>query len=49
MAASGNPAKQLGIDHFTGSLQKGKNADIAVIAPDCLTVQATYIQGRKVF
>ena len=49
MAASGNPAKQLGIDHFTGSLQKGMNADIVVIAPDCLTVQATYIQGRKVF
>lgn len=49
LSLSANPAKQLKIDHSTGSLQKGKDADIVVVAPDCLTVQATYIQGRKVF
>lgn len=49
LTLSFNPAKQLKIDHLTGSLQKGKDADIVVIAPDYLTVQATYIQGRKVF
>ena len=38
-ALSVNPSKQLKIDQWTGFLQKGKNADIVLIAPDHLTVQ----------
>ena len=49
LTLSVNPSKQLKTDHWTGSLQKGKNADIVVIAPDCLTVRETWISGRKVF
>ena len=49
LALSVNPSKQLKIDQWTGSLQKGKNADVVVIAPDCLTVQKTCINGRIVF
>lgn len=49
LTLSVNPSKQLKIDQWTGSLHKGKNADIIVIAPDRLTVRETYINGRKVF
>ena len=49
LALSVNPSKQLKIDQWIGSLQKGKNADVVVIAPDCLTVQKTCINGRIVF
>jgi len=46
--ASLNPARFLGIDAVTGSLESGKLADFAVINDDyeCL---ATYISGKKVY
>ncbi|MCQ2353030.1 MAG: N-acetylglucosamine-6-phosphate deacetylase [Victivallaceae bacterium] len=49
LSLSANPAKQLKIDAETGSLQVGKLADIAVLAPDRLTVKATYLAGKKIF
>lgn len=49
LALSANPAKQLKISHMTGTLETGKNADITVIAPDRLTVEATFINGEKVY
>ena len=49
LTLSVNPSKQLKINQWTGSLQKGKNADIVVIAPDYLTVQETYVRGKKLF
>lgn len=49
MTASGNPAKQLGISGFTGSLAVGMDADIAVLRSDRLSVQASYLQGKKIY
>ena len=49
LTLSVNPSKQLKIDHWTGSLQKGKKADIVVIAPDYLSVQETYIGGKLIY
>lgn len=48
-----NPAKQLGIGHRTGSLEIGKDADIAVwsghpFAPETICLQ-TWIDGEKYF
>jgi imidazolonepropionase-like amidohydrolase len=48
-----NPAKQLGIGHRTGSLEVGKDADIAVwsghpFAPETVCLQ-TWIDGQKYF
>ncbi len=48
-AASGNPAKQLGLSGVTGALCPGMDADIAVLEPDRLTVRETYLQGKKIF
>ncbi|MCQ2380385.1 MAG: amidohydrolase family protein, partial [Victivallaceae bacterium] len=44
-----NPAKQLGLAKVTGSLEPGLAADMAVLAPDRLSVIGTFIGGRKVF
>jgi adenine deaminase len=48
-----NPAKQLRIDHRVGSLEPGKDADLAIwsghpFAPATVCVQ-TWIEGRKYF
>ena len=44
-----NPAKQLGIDDRTGSLEEGKDADIAIFSEHPLSVytqpQRTYVDG----
>ncbi len=48
-----NPAKQLKIDRFTGSLEVGKEADFVIWSDDPLSVYArvlqTWIEGRKYF
>ena len=44
-----NPAKQLGLADRTGELREGFAADIAVLAPDRLTVLNTYLEGRRIF
>ena len=46
---STNPAKQLGLADRTGELREGLSADIAVLAPDRLTVLKTYLEGRQIF
>jgi len=48
-----NPAKQLRIDRWVGSLEAGKHADLAVWSGDPLSVRSrceeTWIDGRKYF
>lgn len=44
-----NAARKLGLGDITGSLEVGKNADIAVIAPGTAAVSACYIDGREEF
>lgn len=46
---SANPAKILKLQDKTGKLQEGLDADIAVLAPDKLTVKRTVLKGREVF
>lgn len=48
-----NPAWQLGIDHRTGSLEVGKDADLAVWSADPLSTYArclqTWVDGARLF
>lgn len=45
-AASGNPAKLLRMDHITGSIETGKQADLLVVDND-LELQQIWIKGRQ--
>jgi N-acetylglucosamine-6-phosphate deacetylase len=42
------PAQAIGVAHCKGSLEVGKDADIAVLNPD-FTVSATFLMGEKVY
>jgi len=48
-----NSAKQLGVDNVTGSIRKGKQADLAIFNGPPLSVysvvEQTYVDGRKYF
>jgi N-acetylglucosamine-6-phosphate deacetylase len=44
--ASANPARQLGIDAFTGSLEIGKRADVLLL-DDSLEIKRVWIGGRE--
>lgn len=47
-ACTCNPARLLGMEAVKGSLQAGKDADIAVLRDD-YSVEAVYVRGRKVW
>ncbi|PWW05061.1 N-acetylglucosamine-6-phosphate deacetylase [Paenibacillus cellulosilyticus] len=44
--ASGNPARQLGIDNVTGSIEVGKQADILLLS-DQLEIERVWIGGQE--
>lgn len=44
-AASGNPARLIRIDHFTGSIETGKQADLLLLDQD-LELQQVWVKGR---
>jgi imidazolonepropionase-like amidohydrolase len=48
-----NPAKQLGVDKFVGSIEAGKDADLVIYDKDPLSiyskVQKVFIDGRQYF
>ncbi len=43
-----NPAKAIGVDKITGSIEEGKNADLIILSDDFSTVEGVYIKGKKI-
>ncbi|WP_219836027.1 N-acetylglucosamine-6-phosphate deacetylase [Paenibacillus sp. R14(2021)] len=46
--ASGNPARQLGLEQVTGSMTVGKYADVVLVDESLTQVSHTWVQGRLV-
>ncbi|MNP40389.1 isoaspartyl dipeptidase [compost metagenome] len=46
-AASLTPARLLGIDHRTGSLAQGKQADIVLLNAE-LDIEGVWVKGRRI-
>lgn len=44
-----NPAKVIGADSFTGSIEPGKNADLVILSEDYSDIYNVYIKGHSVF
>jgi len=45
--ATENPARVVGVDSLTGSLEKGKRADILVL-DDSFEIESVFIRGKKI-
>ena len=43
-----NPAKSIGAEKITGSIETGKNADLLVLNEDMTEIRAVFVKGRKV-
>ena len=43
-----NPAKSIGVDSITGSIEEGKNADLLVLNDEMTEIRAVFIKGKKV-
>lgn len=43
-----NPAKAIGVDKITGSIECGKNADLLVLSKDFKEIKAVFVKGKKV-
>lgn len=43
-----NPAKSIGVDNITGSIEAGKNADLLVLNDEMTEIRAVFIKGKKV-
>lgn len=46
-AASGNPARILGLDSTTGSIAPGKRADLVLVSPDW-AVEQVWVDGKEI-
>ncbi len=42
-----NPAKAIGADKITGSIEVGKNADILILSEDFKEIKAVFVKGKK--
>lgn len=43
-----NPARAIGADKITGSIEVGKNADLLVLSADFSEIKAVFVKGRRV-
>ena len=43
-----NPAKAIGVDKITGSIDEEKNADLLILSEDFSIIESVFIKGKKV-
>lgn len=43
-----NPAKAIGVDEITGSIEVGKSADLLILSEDFKEIKSVFIKGKKV-
>lgn len=43
-----NPARAIGVDEITGSIEEGKNADLLILSEDFSEIMAVFIKGKQV-
>lgn len=43
-----NPARAIGVDKITGSIEVGKNADLLILSEDFLHIKAVFVKGKRV-
>lgn len=43
-----NPARTIGVDEKTGSIEEGKNADLLILSEDFSEIKAVFVKGRQV-
>lgn len=42
-----NPARAIGVDEKTGSIEEGKNADLLVLSEDFSEIKAVFVKGKR--
>lgn len=43
-----NPAKAIGVDKITGSIEENKNADILILSEDFSQIKAVFVKGKRI-
>ena len=43
-----NPARTIGVDDKTGSIETGKNADLLILSEDFSEIKAVFVKGKKI-
>lgn len=43
-----NPARAIGVDKITGSIEVGKNADLLILSEDFSEIKAVFVKGKRV-
>ncbi len=43
-----NPARAIGVDDITGSIEAGKNADLLILSDDYSLIKAVFVKGKRI-
>ncbi len=43
-----NPARAIGVDNITGSIEENKNADIVILSSDFSQIKAVFVKGKRI-
>ena len=43
-----NPAKAIGVENITGSIEEGKNADLLILSDDFSEIKAVFVKGKRI-